>query len=124
MVLVVRSIRTMIDRPPCKTRGDWGGLDARHLSNMSIDHALIAFAGGTTSVPGGFAGFNAIEFHQAKGRVANSVIENNASGVGGNLAAGRGGRGFECLGSHLCRRQSARDHQQHHSQQPGHIHQR
>ncbi len=74
--------------------GDWGGLVARHLSSMSIDHALIAFGGGTTSVPGGFAGFNAVEFHQAKGRVANSVIENNASGVGGNLSAGRGGRGL------------------------------
>ena len=74
--------------------GDWGGLVARHLSSMSIDHALIAFGGGTTSVPGGFAGFNAVEFHQAKGRVANSTIELNASGVGGNLAGGRGGRGL------------------------------
>ncbi len=67
---------------------------ARHLSSMSIDHALISFGGGTTAVPGGFAGFNAVEFHQAKGRVANSTIEFNASGVGGNLAGGRGGRGL------------------------------
>ncbi len=73
--------------------GDWGGLVARHLSSMSIDHALIAFGGGTTSVPGGFAGFSAIEFQQAEGRVANSVIEFNASGVGGNLAGSRAGRG-------------------------------
>ncbi|MCC6509042.1 MAG: hypothetical protein IT423_08040, partial [Pirellulaceae bacterium] len=73
--------------------GNWGGLVARHLSSMSIDNALIAFGGGITSVPGGFAGFNAVEFQQAEGRLANSVIELNASGVGGNLSATRGGRG-------------------------------
>ncbi len=74
--------------------GDWGGLVARHLSSMSIDNALIAHGGGTTSVPGGFAGFNAVEFHQAEGRLANSTIETNESGVGGNLATTRGGRGL------------------------------
>jgi large repetitive protein len=72
--------------------GDWGGLVARHLSSISIDNAYIAFGGGVTSVSGGFAGFNAIEIQQADGRVTNSVIENNASGLGGNLFT-RDGRG-------------------------------
>ena len=74
--------------------GDWGGLLARQISSISVDSALITYGGGVTSVPGGFAGFNAIEMHQADGRVANSVLENNASGMGGNLNATRDGRGF------------------------------
>ena len=35
---------------------------------MSIDHALITFGGGVTSVAGGFSGFNAVEIHQAEVR--------------------------------------------------------
>lgn len=73
--------------------GDWGGLIARHFSSISIDSALITFGGGVTSLPGGFAGFNAIEIHQAEARIANSVIEENASGLGGSLGATRDGRG-------------------------------
>ena len=73
--------------------GDWGGIVARHLSSLSIDQALITFGGGQTSVSGGFAGFNAVEIHQADARVTNSVIENNASGLGGNAGGSRDGRG-------------------------------
>ncbi len=73
--------------------GDWGGLVARHLSSISIDQALITYGGGVTSVSGGFAGFNAVEIQQADGRVANSILENNASGLGGNSGANRDGRG-------------------------------
>lgn len=73
--------------------GDWGGLHARHFSSISIDSALITFAGGVTPVPGGFAGFNAVEIHQAEARIANSVLEHNASGLGGSLDATRDGRG-------------------------------
>ncbi|MEZ6135388.1 MAG: tandem-95 repeat protein [Pirellulaceae bacterium] len=72
--------------------GDWGGLLARHLSTISVDSAYIAFGGGTTTIPGGFAGFNAIEVHQAEGRIANTVFEQNANGLGGSLPA-RDGRG-------------------------------
>ncbi len=73
--------------------GDWGGLVARHLSSISIDQANIFYGGGQTSVSGGFAGFNAVEIHQAEARVTNSVLENNASGLGGNSGATRDGRG-------------------------------
>ncbi len=72
--------------------GDWGGLLARQLSSISVDAALITYAGGVTAVPGGFGGFNAIEIHQADGRVVNSVFENNADGIGGSLPT-RDGRG-------------------------------
>ncbi len=73
--------------------GDWGGLVARHLSSLSIDQALITYGGGQTSVSGGFAGFNTIEIHQADARVTNSIIENNASGLGGAVGGSRDGRG-------------------------------
>lgn len=72
--------------------GDWGGLVARHLSSISIDNALITFAGGITSISGGFAGFNAVEVHQAEARITNSVLESNASGLGGSSFT-RDGRG-------------------------------
>ncbi len=72
--------------------GQWGGIVARQLSSLSIDSARITFAGGTTTIPGGFAGFNAIELNQAEARIANSVFANNASGLGTN-DGDREGRG-------------------------------
>ena len=63
--------------------GDWGGLVARHLSLLSIDHALIAFGGGLTAVSGNFIGNNAVEVHQSDARIANTRFDTNASGLGG-----------------------------------------
>ena len=62
------------------TPGDWGGLYIGNGSSASIDNAVIAGAGGTTRIEGGFASFNAIEVHQAELRLANSRIEMNADG--------------------------------------------
>lgn len=73
--------------------GDWGGLVTRPLASMSIDHALITFGGGVTSVAGGFSGFNAVEVQQADVRLANSRLEVNASGLGGNVGGSRTGHG-------------------------------
>lgn len=73
--------------------GDWGGLVALHLSDLSLDHVLVTFGGGITSLPGGFAGFSAVEVHQSTARIANSTFEMNASGLGGNLSANRDSRG-------------------------------
>lgn len=74
--------------------GDWSGIVARHESSLSLDHTLVTYAGGISSLPGGFAGFNALELHQTDARVANSTFENNANGVDGNLGGGtRVGRG-------------------------------
>ncbi|MEZ6078161.1 MAG: PPC domain-containing protein [Pirellulaceae bacterium] len=73
--------------------GNWGGLVTRPFSSMSIDHALIAFGGGVTSVAGGFSGFSAVEVHQADVRLANSRFEVNGSGLGGNVGGNRDGHG-------------------------------
>lgn len=71
---------------------NWAGIVARHLSNLSIDHSLITFAGGSSTIEGGFAFFNAVEIHQANARIAHSVLENNGSGfnLGGPTRAAIG----------------------------------
>ena len=63
--------------------GDWGGIYASPTSALSIDRALLAYAGGITGAGGGTAAFNAIQIHQADARIANSVLRDNASGLGG-----------------------------------------
>jgi len=62
--------------------GNWGGLYSFPSSHLSLDHVVIAFGGGVNRIEGDFAGFNAIEIHQADARIANSVLEFNASGQG------------------------------------------
>ncbi len=72
--------------------GEWGGLVFGQGSTGSLDYALITFAGGNALIEGSFANFNPIEILQGKVRVAHSTLENNASGLDGDLI--RGGRGF------------------------------
>ena len=62
--------------------GDWGGIYVGPAGSASIDQAVIAGAGGTTRIEGGFASFNAIEVHQGTLRLANSRLEFNADGRG------------------------------------------
>ena len=62
--------------------GDWGGIYVGHGGSGSIDQAVIAGAGGTTRIEGGFASFNAIEVQQADLRLANTRLELNADGRG------------------------------------------
>ena len=64
------------------TRGDWSGIFVGPSSSASLDHAVLAGAGGQSRIPGGFATFNPIEVHQGDLRVANSRFENNADGRG------------------------------------------
>ncbi|MGH7138098.1 MAG: hypothetical protein ACREHD_20290, partial [Pirellulales bacterium] len=68
--------------------GDWGGLYFAPTSSGSIDHALITFGGGQTAIEGGFDYFDAVEIHQAKVRIADSTLQDNA-GVGGGDRNGR-----------------------------------
>lgn len=63
-------------------RGDWGGIYVGHTSSAWLDNVVVAGAGGTTRVPGGFASFNPIEVHQGQLRLANSRLETNADGRG------------------------------------------
>ena len=70
--------------------GDWGGFYFSPTSSGSIDHALITFGGGQTAIEGGFDYFDAIEIHQAKVRIADSRLEDNA--VGSAETTDRNGR--------------------------------
>ncbi len=70
--------------------GDWGGIVLNGGSGASIDHAYMAFGGGTTPIEGGFDQFNVIEVHQGDLRLANSRVERNAAGL---ATSGRNGRG-------------------------------
>jgi VCBS repeat-containing protein len=72
--------------------GDWGGIYIGHTSRGNIDRGLIAFGGGITKLEGTFGAFNAIEVQQGDLRLANSVLEGNASGVGGQGPGTRLGR--------------------------------
>ena len=53
-------------------------------------HALITFGGGSSSIEGGFAQFNAVEIHQAVVRIADSTLQaNDTGGSGGDDRNGR-----------------------------------
>jgi len=73
--------------------GDWAGIYIGLLGSASIDRALISYAGGINRIEGNFAGFNAIEVHQADVRIAHSTLQFNADGSGGDARANRAGRG-------------------------------
>ncbi len=73
--------------------GDWSGIHARHLSSLSVESALFTFGGGTSSIPGGFASFNALEVHQATARVVNSTFIDNDSGRSTLSTSNRDSRG-------------------------------
>ncbi len=75
--------------PTLPLPGDWGGLYFGDATFGSIDNAIIAFGGGSTSIEGGAAEFNAIEVHQAHLRLANTVLQSNADGSSGGTRNGR-----------------------------------
>ncbi len=75
--------------PTPAAEGDWGGLFFGPLSIASVDSALVTYAGGNTTIEGGFAAFNALEIHQADARIANTTFRHNAGGGGGTDRNGR-----------------------------------
>ncbi|MDM4016262.1 GEVED domain-containing protein [Roseiconus lacunae] len=80
------------------TPGDWGGVYIGHGSVASFDNAVIAGAGGSTRIEGGFASFNPIEVHQGTLRLTNSRIEHNADGRA-STNGDRVGRGDNATGT-------------------------
>lgn len=80
------------------TPGDWGGLYFGQGSMASLDHVVVAGAGGVTRIEGGFAAFNPIEVHQAELRLANSRFEFNADGQSDD-DSDRVGRGSNAAGT-------------------------
>ena len=62
------------------TPGDWSGIYASPFSNLSVDHAVVAYGGGVSRIEGAFAAFNAIEIRDANARITRSRLEYNESG--------------------------------------------
>ena len=85
--------------PDAANPGDWAGLYIGPYSEVSIDHAVIAYGGGLARVEGNFTAFNAVEIHQSQARVAHSLLERNAIGTGGQAPLDRFGRGFNESGA-------------------------
>ncbi|MEX0978536.1 MAG: hypothetical protein WDZ48_06775, partial [Pirellulales bacterium] len=65
-------------------KGDWSGFYFGPVSIASIDHAFIAFAGGTSAIEGSFDTFDPIEINQAQVRITNSTLDEHAAPGGGN----------------------------------------
>lgn len=84
-----RLLEARTDNTP--TAGNWGGIYVGHLGAASIDQALVTFGGGIIPVGSDFAGFNAVEIHQATARITNTVFEENADGTGGSAPNSRFG---------------------------------
>ena len=64
-----------------RRRAIGAGCTSGPTASGSIDHAVIAYGGGTTTIEGGFGQFNAVEIHQAQVRIADSILEHNAGGA-------------------------------------------
>ena len=65
-------------------KADWGGLFFGQGGRINVDHAYIAYGGGSTAISGGDANFAAIEVHEADLRLTNTTFEFNASGADGS----------------------------------------
>jgi hypothetical protein len=59
--------------------GDWGGITAGQQSDLSIDYSTIAFAGGTSRVPGAFEAQSPLSVLEGSARIARSTLEWNAA---------------------------------------------
>ena len=73
--------------------GDWSGVFASPFSNLSVDHAVVAYGGGVSRIEGTFAAFNAIEVRDANARITRTHLEYNESGFRPQ-DADRNGRGL------------------------------
>ncbi|QDS92515.1 Dockerin type I repeat protein [Roseimaritima multifibrata] len=70
--------------------GDWAGIYSRPFSRISLDHAVVAYAGGTSSVNGTSVSFSAIELQQSFARIANTTFEANSGLAQGGSRVGLG----------------------------------
>jgi VCBS repeat-containing protein len=80
--------------PNAPQPGQWGGLYLANSASGSMDHAVVAYGGGITRVEGTFSAFNVIEVQQADARIAHTLFEYNADGLGGQGPDTRFGRTF------------------------------
>ncbi|MFM8893373.1 MAG: hypothetical protein ACKOTB_17470, partial [Planctomycetia bacterium] len=80
------------NQPDVPAAGDWAGIVLNAGAAASIDQAYVGFGGGTSPIEGRIASFNVFEAHQADLRLANSRVENNATGFSSadGIRTGRG----------------------------------
>ena len=71
---------------------DWSGIYASPGSTLQLDYAQFSYAGGSSRIEGTFKSFSPIELQQADARIAHSLFENNANGIGGQGPIDRLGR--------------------------------
>ncbi|MEL6106099.1 MAG: peptidase, partial [Planctomycetota bacterium] len=78
-------------QPPA--HGDWAGIYAGPTSSISLDQAVVSYAGGISLIEGGETrGFVPLQLQQAEGRITNTRFEFNDSGQDGAGPVGRFGR--------------------------------
>ena len=75
--------------PSVAQPGDWSGIYFAPTSRGSLDHALLAYGGGSSTIAGGTDNFNVVEIRQAQVRIANSTLESNATGLATTPDPGR-----------------------------------
>ncbi|MFO0940772.1 MAG: pre-peptidase C-terminal domain-containing protein [Pirellulales bacterium] len=71
---------------------DWSGIYVAAGANLSLDHAVVAYAGGISKIEGTFKGFSPIEIQAGSARITNSTFEFNEDGIGGQGPVNRLGR--------------------------------
>lgn len=70
--------------------GDWSGIYFSPTARGSLDQAVVAYAGGSSAIEGGFASFDPVEIRQAEVRIAHTDFENNRGAVADGERSGRG----------------------------------
>ena len=118
-----RHVRHDEQRQPEPNPGDWAGLYFGPATSASLDYVILQYAGGQSTIEGGSEdSWNPIEVYQADVRIADSTLQDNAGGGGGN----RNGRQSSYRGRDLRNRCPAGHREQHHPEQrrTGDQHQR
>jgi hypothetical protein len=73
---------------------NWSGIYFGPDSSGSIDHAVIAFAGGSSAAGGNNLAFNPVEIQQADVRIADSRFEYNTGTIRSTIAGTAGNIGY------------------------------
>lgn len=71
---------------------DWSGIYVAAGANVSLDNAVVAYAGGISKIEGTFKAFNPVEIQGGSGRITNTTFEFNEDGIGGQGPVNRLGR--------------------------------
>ncbi|MDR1383149.1 MAG: GEVED domain-containing protein, partial [Planctomycetaceae bacterium] len=81
-------------QPYLPQTGNWAGIYFGPNSSGSLDHIVLAFAGGNSEVGGSTVAFNPIEIQQADVRIADSRFEYNTGTIRSTVAGTSGNTGY------------------------------